>query len=85
VELSHKYPDLVRVMNQTHFFPLDLKRNYLLEEDPTQIEESLRRIGNAYGIHVYETYWKGHLDNVDEDFLIYRDTLMSWLFGYLVD
>lgn len=84
IELSHKYPDLVRVMNQTHFFPLDLKRNYLLEEDPIQIEESLRRIGNAYGIHVYETYWRDYIKGVDEDFLIGRDTLMSRLFGYLV-
>lgn len=85
VELSKKYPDLVRVMDQTHFFPLDLKRNYFLEEEPSQIEESLQRIGNAYGVHIYETYWKGHLDGVDEDFLLGRDTLLSRLFRGLVD
>jgi hypothetical protein len=85
VELSRKYPDLVRVMDQSYFFPLDLKRNYLVDGDPYLIEESIQRIGNAHGVHVYETYWKGHLDNVDEDFLLNRDTLMSRLFGYLVD
>lgn len=85
VELSGKHPDLVRVIDQSYFFPLDLKRNYLLEEDPSQIEESIQRIGNAHGIHVYETYWRDYIKGVDEEFLRYRDTLMSRLFGYLVD
>lgn len=85
VELSRKYPELVRVMDKTYFFPLDLKRNYLLEEDPRQIEESVQRIGGAYGIHVYETYWRDYIKGVDEDFLRYKDTLMSRLFRDLVD
>jgi hypothetical protein len=85
VELSRKYPDLVRVMDQTYFFPLDLKRNYLLEEDPRQIEESIQRIGGAYGIHVYETYWRDYIKGVDEEFLLNKDTLMSRLFSCLVD
>ena len=85
VELSRKYPDLVRVMDQSHFFPLDLKRNYLLEEDPNQIEESVQRIGNAYGIHVYETYWRDYIKGVDEDFLLGKDTLMAHLFRRLVE
>jgi hypothetical protein len=85
VELSRKYPDLVRVMDQSYFFPLDLKRNYLFDGDPYLIEESIHRIGNAHGIHVYETYWRDYIKGVDEDFLLNRDTLMSRLFGYLTD
>ena len=82
VQLFHDFPHLVTVRGPSYFFPLDLKRNYLCETDPSQIEESVSRIGPAHGIHVYESYWKGYLDEIKPENMG-GPSLFAKLFGHL--
>ena len=82
-ELCDEYSSfgLCDVRPQHEFFPLDLKRNYLMEEKPDQIEESLTRIGDAYAIHVYETYWRDYIGAIGPEYMKTRDSLFTRLFG----
>lgn len=69
VQLFHEYPHLVTIRDSSYFFPLDLKRNYLCETDPLQVTGSLSRIGAAHGVHVYETFWRGYLDDINPAYM----------------
>jgi hypothetical protein len=72
----------VKVLPPEDFFPLDLKANYLLEADPIGITHIIDRIGDAYGIHVYETYWAPDLHKMTKN-LMGSDNVFSRLFGWI--
>lgn len=82
VDLSHRFPQLVTIRDRSYFFPLDLKRNYLCETDPQQVEESLSRIGPAHGIHVYESYWREQLASITPE-IMNGPSLFAKLFSHL--
>lgn len=82
VQLFHDFPHLVTIRDNSYFFPLDLKRNYLCETEPDQVAESMSRIGPAHGIHVYETYWRGYLDDIKPEFM-HGASLFAKLFRHL--
>jgi hypothetical protein len=44
----------------------------------------MKRLGDPYALHVYETYWAGYLQGVDEAYMKTRDTLFARLFRDLV-
>jgi hypothetical protein len=82
VQLSLDFPHLATVRGSSYFFPLDLKRNYLCETEPGQVAESMSRIGPAHGIHVYESYWCGYLDDIKPENMK-GPSLFAKLFGHL--
>jgi hypothetical protein len=67
---------------QHEFFPFDLRHNYLFDEGLA--DEHMKRMGDPYALHVYETYWAGYLNGVDETYMKKRDTLFARLFRDLV-
>jgi hypothetical protein len=67
---------------QQEFFPFDLRHNYLFDDG--RADEHMRRMGDPYALHVYETYWAGYLQGVDEAYMKTRDTLFARLFRDLV-
>ena len=67
---------------QHEFFPFDLRHNYLF--DHGRADEYMKRLGDPYALHVYETYWAGYLGEVDEGYMRTRDTLFARLFRDLV-
>lgn len=67
---------------QVEFFPFDLRHNYLFDEGLA--DEHMKRMGDPYALHVYETYWAGYLNGVDETYMRTRDTLFARLFRDLV-
>jgi hypothetical protein len=80
VEL-HKYHKC-DVRPQEEFFPFDLRHNYLFDDG--RADEHAKRMGNPYALHVYETYWAGYLEGVNETYMKTRDTLFARLFKHLV-
>ena len=80
VEISkYHYCD---IRPQAEFFPFDLRHNYLFDEGLA--DEHMKRLGDPYALHVYETYWAGYIDGVDEPYMRTRDTLFTRLFRGLV-
>jgi hypothetical protein len=80
VEISkYHYCD---IRPQAEFFPFDLRHNYLFDEGLA--DEHMKRMGDPYALHVYETYWAGYLTGVDETYMKKRDTLFARLFRDLV-
>jgi hypothetical protein len=67
---------------QAEFFPFDLRHNYLFDDG--RADEHTKRLGDPYALHVYETYWAGYIDGVDESYMRTRDTLFARLFRDLV-
>lgn len=67
---------------QAEFFPFDLRHNYLFDDG--RADEHMQRMGDPYALHVYETYWAGYLNGVDETYMRSRDTLFARLFRDLV-
>jgi hypothetical protein len=63
---------------QAEFFPFDLRHNYLFDDG--RADEHMQRMGDPYALHVYETYWAGYLNGVDETYMKKRDTLFARLF-----
>ena len=67
---------------QAEFFPFDLRHNYLFDEG--MADKHIERLGDPYALHVYETYWAGYLEGVNESYMRTRDTLFARLFKDLV-
>jgi hypothetical protein len=67
---------------QSEFFPFDLRHNYLFDEG--RADEHMERMGDPYALHVYETYWAGYLEGVNETYMKTRDTLFARLFRDLI-
>ena len=80
VEISHEISCDIRP--QFEFFPFDLRHNYLFDDG--RADEHMERMGDPYALHVYETYWAGYLNGVDETYMRTRDTLFARLFRDLV-
>jgi hypothetical protein len=80
VEISKEIPCDIRP--QAEFFPFDLRHNYLFDDG--RADEHMQRMGDPYALHVYETYWAGYIDGVDESYMRTRDTLFARLFKDLV-
>lgn len=80
VEISKILPCDIRP--QAEFFPFDLRHNYLF--DYGRADEHAERLGDPYALHVYETYWRGYIDEVDEGYMRTQDTLFARLFRDLV-
>ena len=80
VEISKEC--LCDIRPQHEFFPFDLRHNYLFDEG--RADEHIKRLGDPYALHVYETYWAGYIDGVDESYMRTRDTLFARLFKGLV-
>jgi len=84
-DLQRKMPQLCEVRPQEEFFPFDLKRNYLFETGKDRIAENWKRMGAAYALHVYETYWANDIAQVDREYVVWnRDCLFGRLFGMYV-
>jgi len=80
VEISkYHYCD---IRPQAEFFPFDLRHNYLFDDG--RADEHMQRMGDPYALHVYETYWAGYLEGVNESYMRTRDTLFARLFKDLV-
>jgi hypothetical protein len=79
-EIYREYPHLCDVRPQQEFFPLDLKHNYLFEEEPRAIMDTLARIDGAYAIHVYETYWRDYIKHVTPEYMQTHQSLFTRLF-----
>jgi hypothetical protein len=80
VEISKEY--FCDIRPQEEFFPFDLRHNYLFDDG--RANEHIERMGDPYALHVYETYWAGYLQGVDEAYMKTRDTLFARLFRDLV-
>jgi len=80
VEISKEI--LCDIRPQQEFFPFDLRHNYLFDDG--RADEHMERMGDPYALHVYETYWAGYLNGVDEIYMKTRDTLFARLFRDLV-
>ena len=80
VEISKEY--FCDIRPQAEFFPFDLRHNYLFDDGLA--DEHTKRLGDPYALHVYETYWAGYLQGVDESYMKTRDTLFARLFKGLV-
>jgi hypothetical protein len=79
-EIYREYPHLCDVRPQQEFFPLDLKHNYLFEEEPRAIMDALARVDGAYAIHVYETYWRDYIKHVTPEYMQTHQSLFTRLF-----
>ena len=80
VEISQYHACDIRPQHE--FFPFDLRHNYLFDEGLA--DEHTKRMGDPYALHVYETYWAGYLEGVNESYMRTRDTLFARLFKDLV-
>jgi hypothetical protein len=84
-ELQRKMPQLCEVRPQEEFFPFDLKRNYLFEAGDDIVKENWNRMGSAYALHVYETYWANDVAKVDREYVVWnRNCLFGILFGMYI-
>ena len=57
--------------------PLDLSKNWLF--DPALKEEAKEKCKDSYAIHVFETYWRDVVKNIDEQWIKKYDCLFSEL------
>lgn len=80
VEIAKVIPCDIRPQHE--FFPFDLRHNYLF--DYGRADEHSPRLGDPYALHVYETYWRGYIDEVDAGYMHSQDTLFARLFRDLV-
>ncbi len=78
LELAREYPDMVHIESKKSFFPFDLSRNYPFEEGKHQ--EYREMMQDAYGLHIYETFWRDQLKHITEDMLKSSSCLFSKLF-----
>jgi hypothetical protein len=83
-ELRIKHPDLLSVWDQWAFFPFNLEKNWLLEEDFKAFLWCVRRLVGNHGIHAYETYWRGQFDHIDDEFMRTRNCTLTRQFGELI-
>lgn len=61
------------VMHHTTACPLDLSRPWLTDPDLWAHAEITVKVGNAYGVHCFETYWKDHWPGWQERPCFLRD------------
>ena len=80
VEIAKYHKCDVRPLEE--FFPFDLRHNYLFDDGLA--DEHAKRMGNPYALHVYETYWAGYLEGINETYMRHRDTLFARLFSDLL-
>jgi len=78
LELSKEYPNMVHLEPKKSFFPFDLAKNYPFEEGKHQ--EYREMMQDAYGLHIYETFWRDQLKHITEDMLKSSSCLFSKLF-----
>jgi hypothetical protein len=84
-ELQEEFPFLCKVWPQKDFFPFDLKRNYLFEIGDDLVKENWKRMGSAYALHVYETYWAADVAKIDREYVVWnRNCLFGILFGMYI-
>lgn len=66
------------MLNHTFACPLDLSRPWLF--DPALRDEAEALSGNAQAIHVFETYWRETIKNIDRDWVERTPCLFSEIF-----
>lgn len=78
LELAKEYPELICLEPKESFFPFDLARNYPFEEGKglTYIPQ----MEKAYGLHIYETYWREELKQIPHNMLQSSGCLFNMLF-----
>lgn len=81
VELSKRDSliDSRMILDHTLACPLDLSRPWLF--DPELREEAMRKVGNAHAVHVFETYWRDTVKNIDYDWMERTPCLFSDIFA----
>jgi hypothetical protein len=80
VKIAEKYECDVRPREE--FFPFDLKDYYLFDE--SKVNEYEKHMKGVYGVHIYETFWQGYLEHINEIYVKNSDTLFAKLFRHLV-
>jgi len=80
VELSKRdsLVDSRMILNHRLACPLDLSRPWLF--DPELKEEAIIRVGPAHAIHVFETYWRDIIKDIDRDWIEQTPCLFSAIF-----
>jgi hypothetical protein len=82
--LLQKHRGLADVFDQRAFFPFNLDKNWLLSEDEGDIEWCASQMLGNFGIHAYETFFRGQFDHVNDAFMRERDCTLTRQFGDLV-
>jgi hypothetical protein len=78
LELAREYPNMVHLEPKNSFFPFDLARNYPFEEG--KCDEYYPLMKDAYGLHIYETFWRDQLKHITENMLKSSSCLFNRLF-----
>lgn len=78
-EIMHDHPDWITVPDRMRFMPWGLQENYLFLEPPVELPDE------TCAIHVWETYWRGHLNHVTPDYIKTGNNLFCKLFSPYVE
>lgn len=73
-EIMYDHPDWITVPPRMMFMPWGLQENYLFVEPAVPLADETR------AIHVWETYWRGHINYVNEEYIKNNNSLFCKIF-----
>ena len=78
LELSKKYPELIKILDSNSFFyPLWYTIENILFNNNYDIQEYKKIISNNYCIHLWDTYSHSYLKTIDENNIYTNNTLYN--------
>lgn len=75
-QLYKQHSQMVDLQPLETFLPFNWREDYIFGED----EQELAKLENSCGIHMWETIWKDQLAEIDDNYLLNRNTLFAKLF-----
>ncbi len=78
-EIAKEHPSLIRVLSRSSIMPFDLSKNWLFDVPPPKLP-----IG-AISVHVWETYWRDYIKDVNLNYLKSGHSLFCELFRHYAE